>query len=102
MVSSRVITTVNNLIKDEGDEECFEACIFNCAYAQDQLESEEKVYSWSKKQEQSGQQHGLQNRAQSSEKSFLLVTVVSDAPSDESSFADDRSLLDDDSSSQNS
>lgn len=101
MVSPTTVTTVKNFIKDEDDEECFEACIFNCTYAQDQLESEEKVYSWNKRQEQMEQQQRLQNKTENSSKSYL-ATVVSNVPSDESSFADDRSLLDDDSSSQNS
>jgi len=101
MVSSATATTVKKFMKDEDDEECFEACIFNCTYAQDQLESEEKVYSWNRRQEQLEQQQGLQNRTQSSDKRYLAA-VVSNVPSDESSFADDRSLLDDDSSSQNS
>lgn len=82
----------NNLNQDD-EEEFFEACLLNCAYAEYQVDNEVvKKYTPTTK-------HKKKLEKPMDGRSMIQDVVLSVSSSGSSSFADDKSLLDLDSSS---
>eukprot|EP00555_Chaetoceros_dichaeta_P004569 CAMPEP_0198268400 /NCGR_PEP_ID=MMETSP1447-20131203/37123_1 /TAXON_ID=420782 /ORGANISM="Chaetoceros dichaeta, Strain CCMP1751" /LENGTH=128 /DNA_ID=CAMNT_0043959431 /DNA_START=52 /DNA_END=438 /DNA_ORIENTATION=- len=87
------ITTKINPNQDE-EEECFEACIFNCAYAEYQVDTEVKTYA-----QQPNSNKKLENPVDKRSMIEDVVISIDSSNSSSSDFNDDKSLLDLDSSS---
>mmetsp|Transcript_15624 Transcript_15624/g.19824 ORF Transcript_15624/g.19824 Transcript_15624/m.19824 type:complete len:103 (-) Transcript_15624:251-559(-) len=87
-------STNNGKNNNDTEEQVLDACIFNCTYAQQQLDDEEKGKKMKMKQTNSVME--IDNRIKNDNQK--LDVVVSDSMSDGSTSMDDRSLLDYDSS----
>ena len=80
------MSNLNRKQDDEVEEQVFEACIFNCSYAEQQLEDEEKGSS-------------INANKKKSKTDQKVEVVVVDSISEEGTMSmDDKSLLDYDSS----